>query len=121
MHRGFEANTNSGTHILLLLESDTGEHWRTMMHAMASREMAEEARLLFTLVDAVDCEGLIAATSFQSRWRVVKARIESGASCEEEAENLYELLSEIESSGAIRSTWVEKRWRTAAQRIHAER
>lgn len=73
------------------------------------------------LVDAVDCEGLIAASSFQSRWRVVKARIESGASCEEEAENLYELLSEIESSGAIRSTWVEKRWRTAAQRIHRER
>jgi len=92
-----------------------------MILPMSSQEMAEEGRLLFALVDAVDCEGLIAATSFQSRWRVVKARIASGASCEEEAENLYELLAEIESSGAIRSTWVEKRWRTAAQRIHRER
>jgi len=89
-----------------------------MTHAIPLKEICQEARLLFALLDAVDSEDLIAGMPCQTRWRALKARINSGAShYENEADESYELLVEIGSSGAISGTWIEKRWLTTSARI----
>ena len=88
-----------------------------MTREIDAREIWQEGRLLFALLDAIDAEGLISDTPFQSRWRVLKTRVDGGATYEAEAEDSYELLVEIARTGAISRTWMEQRWLAAEARI----
>ena len=88
-----------------------------MTRSWSVQEIRPEARLLFALLDATDCEGLISGTFFQSRWQTLKMRVDSGASYEGESEEFYELMVEIENSGALSGSWIEGRWLAVKARI----
>lgn len=88
-----------------------------MIHSISADQIHQEGRLLFALLDAIENEHLISGTPFQTRWRAIKARIDSGGDYEMEAEESFELLTEIEHSGAIRDTWMEQRWQATDARI----
>ena len=81
-------------------------------------EFCDDARLLFTLLDAIDSDGIMAGTPFAARWSAVKARIDAGGAYEAESENFYELLVAIDGAGLIGGTWMENRWHTTVARIH---
>ena len=88
-----------------------------MTREIDAQEIWQEGRLLFALLDAIDAEGLISDLPLRSRWRMLKARVEGGATYEAEAEESYELLVEIARTGAINRTWMEQRWFAAEARI----
>lgn len=88
-----------------------------MTDSICSGQIRQEARLLFTLLDAIDSEGLLMADQNQTRWSALKARVNSGATCEEESDELYAVITELAHSGAIRGTWMERRWLTTEVRI----
>jgi hypothetical protein len=91
-----------------------------MTRKITAQEIRQEGRLLFALLDAINAENLISGTDFQSRWRALKTRVDSGAAYEAEAEELYDLLVEIARTRAIDGTWIEKRWRSADARIRGD-
>ena len=78
----------------------------------------DDARLLFTLLDAIESDGRMVGTPFLAPWSAVKARINSGGAYEAESENFYELLVAIDGAGLISGTWMENRWHTTVARIH---
>lgn len=76
----------------------------------------QEARVLYTLLDAAASAGLIVGTSLEPCWHELNARVHAGASYESEAHLFHELLSALELSGGLRGTWIEERWRTIQSR-----
>jgi len=88
-----------------------------MIQEPEAREIRQESRLLFALLDAIDTEDLISDANLQSRWKALKSRVDRGADYEAEAEESYALLVELSRTCAIRGTWMESRWLAADARI----
>jgi hypothetical protein len=78
--------------------------------------IAEEAKLLFTLVDEVDQLGLLTNSESLQRWRAVKQNI-AKTGYEPETEFLFTLLCEVHATGALAGTPVEPRWLPVKHRI----
>jgi hypothetical protein len=78
--------------------------------------IAEEAKLLFTLLDEADGLGLLKDSESLLRWRAVKQNI-SKTGYEPETEFLFTLLNEIHSTGGLAGTDVETRWLPVKARI----
>lgn len=87
------------------------------MHTSVSiREIQDQARLLFTLLDAVDCDGRMPA-ALSDRWREARARVSRTQDYRAEGVVFWDLLTEIEASQALSGSWIEQRWRMLGERL----
>jgi hypothetical protein len=89
------------------------------LHGVA--RIRDEARLLYTLLDAADSAGIITGTPDESIWHAADARLRAGETYEAEAERLHDLLAGLDVSGALRGTWIEERWRSLQHRVTVTR
>ena len=78
-----------------------------------------EARVLYSLLDAAEGEGLLEGAPVATGWLEAKARVRQGASYESEAEVFYELMSDLDQAGRITGTWIEERWWRIRSRVPA--
>jgi hypothetical protein len=88
-----------------------------MTITLSEHQIRKEARLLYTLLDAVEDNGMLSAGPDETRWREAKRRIVLSGDYESEAELFYALLTEIDSAGVISDTWIQRRWLTIKGRI----
>ena len=78
-------------------------------------KLVEEARVLYTLLDAADCSGLIKDPDLRKRIGETRRRAEV-TSMEQEAEAMRALLDELERNGVIAGSWIQRRWRALMAR-----
>jgi len=76
---------------------------------------SEQARLLYTLLDAAEDEGRLPDPSVAEKWRTLKQRFDN-SHCEQEVAALHALLDEIDRTGALVGTWIQGRWHTLRAR-----
>lgn len=88
-----------------------------MTCTLPADQIRQEGRLLFALLDAIDADGMMAATPNDGRWKEAKKRIAQSGDYPHDARLFYEMLAEIHSSGALAGTWIEPRWLTVKGRI----
>jgi hypothetical protein len=67
----------------------------------------QDARLLFTLLDAVDDLGALRGNS---RWTETKLRL-ADVNFEREGLLLLTLLTELDRPGRLGGTWIQEHWR----------
>jgi hypothetical protein len=70
---------------------------------------AERARLLYTLLDAIEDDGRFPGPAVAARWHALKRRF-NDAQCEPECAALEALLDELDHSGALTESWIQSRW-----------
>ncbi len=70
---------------------------------------AEEAQLLYTLLDAADSEDRLSNLAAQEKWREIKTRCKD-SSREREYAALASLFNEVERSDQLAGTWILFRW-----------
>ncbi len=75
----------------------------------------EQARLLFTLLDAAEGESRFRDPAIAERWLSLKARFDNARS-ENSHSALVELFEELDRTGAITGTWIQARWFAAKAR-----
>jgi hypothetical protein len=80
-------------------------------------DIRRESRVIFTLLDAADEQGLINDRREESRWRSVYARLLQRSDYEGEARELYELMSTLDHSGVLDGTWIQQRWHLIRTRV----
>jgi len=76
---------------------------------------SQQARLLYTLLDAAEDEGRLLDPIVAERWQAAKARFTDAHSDREHA-TLEALIDEIDRSGALTGTWIQARWLAAKAR-----
>ena len=80
--------------------------------------IAEESKLLYSLLDAAEEAGLLNRPDIAARWQELKRRVDRSG-YENEMELCFKLLSEIDQSGALAGTWIRLRWLSVKHRIAA--
>ncbi len=70
---------------------------------------SDQARLLYTLLDAAEDENRLVDSSMAERWRSIKSQFDN-AHCEKHMVALKELFDELDSKGALVGTWIQARW-----------
>ena len=75
----------------------------------------EQARLLYTLLDAADDEQRLHDPVLAEKWRALKASFDN-AHCEQYYDALEALLDELDRQGALTGTWIHARWLAAKAR-----
>jgi len=80
--------------------------------------IAEESKLLYSLLDAAEEAGLLNRPDIAARWQELKRRVDRSG-YEIETELCFKLLSEIDQSGALAGTWIRLRWLSFKHRIDA--
>jgi hypothetical protein len=80
---------------------------------------AEQARLLYALLDAAEDENRLVDPGVAERWLALKARFENAHS-ERHYSALEALFDELDRSGALVGTWIQARWLGAKTRRDTE-
>lgn len=78
--------------------------------------IAEDAKVLYALLDAADAATLLRSQTFIDRWRDVKSRVDRSG-YEAETENLFNLLVNVDQAGLLDNSWVRARWLPIRHRI----
>lgn len=81
---------------------------------------AEEAQLLFSLLDAADAEGRLQQLEAEGKWRAFKPRHDP-AHPERGHATLAALFAEVERSDVLVGTWIQFRWWKARLKGPAKR
>jgi hypothetical protein len=91
------------------------------MNAMLSvQKVQQEARLMFSLIDAFDCGKPAPRPVSMALWQELRKRVDASGNYEEEAASFHEILTGLDESGALSGTWIEVRWRAAQSRMAQE-
>jgi len=85
------------------------------MKTSDDQRIQSQGRMLYTLLDAADDEGLLTGTT-AARWLEAKTKIICGGTYEGEAGELHDLLNELAKTGVLAGSWIDGRWRTLAAR-----
>jgi len=72
----------------------------------------DQARLLYSLLDAADGEDRLRDPDIAEKWRALKWRFDIGHS-EHEHAALAALLNELDRTGGLAGTWIHARWLAA--------
>jgi hypothetical protein len=91
-----------------------------MKATLSIQKIQQEARLMFSLLDAFECSRPAPTAVTRSLWREAKKRVDASGNYEMEATVFHEILTELDEAGALAGTWIEPRWRAAQQRIGAD-
>ena len=78
--------------------------------------IAEDAKVLYALLDAAQAEALLRTDDLLARWHELKRRVDRSG-YEPETEALFNLLVAVDRSGALGGTWIRTRWLTIRHRI----
>ena len=76
---------------------------------------AEEARFLYSLLDAAESENRICDPILAKKWLALKSHGDL-AYCETSHDSLIELLGDLNRTGALVGTWIEAHWLAAKTR-----
>jgi len=99
--------------LTVLVFRPTGDEKFRRMKTTDDWRIQSQARMLYTLLDAADDEGMLTGTN-AARWQQAKTRIICGASYEGEAGTLHGLLDELAATGVLAGSWIDGRRRTLA-------
>jgi hypothetical protein len=91
-----------------------------MNATLSVQKVQQEARLMFSLIDAFECGQPAPRPASLTRWREAKKRVDGSGDYEIEATVFHGILTDLDESGALSGTWIEARWRAAQSRIDAE-
>jgi hypothetical protein len=80
---------------------------------------AEQARLLYTLLDAAEVENRLLDPAVAECWLAVKARFDNARS-EQHYEALEAVFDDLDRTGALVGTWIQARWLAAKIRRDTE-
>jgi len=94
----------------LVFQPTGGGKYRRMKTTDDGR-IQSQGRMLYTLLDATDDEGMLSGAT-AARWQEAKTRIICGETYEGEAGTLYALLEELAATGVLAGSWIDRRWRT---------
>ena len=78
--------------------------------------IAEDAKVLYALLDAADAATLLRSQELLDRWHEVKQRVDRSG-YEPETECLFNLLVDADRAGLLDNSWVRSRWLTIRHRI----
>ena len=90
---------------------------RATMLRQGTATIRDEARVLYTLLDAADSAGLMNGTAVEPAWREANARVLVRPNYDSEAEVFHDLMAALDASGALAGTWIEERWRMIQSRV----
>jgi hypothetical protein len=76
---------------------------------------SEQARLLYTLLDAAEAENRLIDPAVTERWLAVKARFDNARS-EHHFAALEAVFDELDRTGVLTGTWIQARWIAAKTR-----
>jgi hypothetical protein len=78
--------------------------------------IAEDAKVLYALLDAAEAAGLLAGDDILTCWRDLKQRVDRSG-YEPETEGLFNLLKAIDAAGLLGGSWIRLRWQSIRHRI----
>lgn len=81
---------------------------------------AEEAQLLFSLLEAAEAEGRLHHLEAESKWRAFRPRYDS-THPERGHATLAALFAEVERSDVLVGTWIQFRWWKARMKAPLKR
>ncbi len=90
---------------------------RATIQRQGTATIRDEARVLYTLLDAAASAGLMDETTVEPAWREANSRLLARPNYESEAEVFHGLMVALDASGALAGTWIEERWRTIQSRV----
>lgn len=78
--------------------------------------IAEDAKVLYALLDAAEAATLLRSPTILERWHEVKKRVDRSG-YEIETEHLFNLLVDADRLGLLGNSWVRARWLPIRHRI----
>lgn len=76
---------------------------------------SNEAKLLYTLIDAAADEGRLRGTRFEPRWLEIRREAEAFPFIDRAS--LYFFLEDIDADGLLHKTWMRERWLAVKLRV----